>query len=52
MSSLSPEDEARIDAWVAEQMRKPWPLTSAQLAVIRRALGEPSQLDETEARAS
>lgn len=38
---LSPDDEARIDAWVTEQLSKPWPLTSAQLDVIRRALGGP-----------
>lgn len=37
---MTPEDSARIDAWVDEQMRKPWPLSSTQLAVIRDALGD------------
>ncbi|MGH3857432.1 MAG: hypothetical protein ACRDR6_28895 [Pseudonocardiaceae bacterium] len=29
---------ARIDQWVAEQLNKPWPLSCAQLDLIRRAL--------------
>ena len=30
-------DTARIDLWLAQELRKPWPLSCAQLDLIRRA---------------
>lgn len=38
---MTPEESEAIDAWVAERMAEPWPLSSTQLAVIRSALGDP-----------
>jgi hypothetical protein len=31
-------ESGRIDTWVAEQVREPWPLNSVQLDLIRRIL--------------
>lgn len=35
---LTAEQRARIDQWVAEQLAQPWPLSNAQLDLIRRSL--------------
>ncbi len=35
---IPPDMQAVIDRWVAEQMARPWPLTSSQLDLVRRAL--------------
>jgi hypothetical protein len=38
-SPLKTTESEKIDEWVADQMREPWPLSSSQLDVIRRTLG-------------
>lgn len=37
-SHVASSESDRIDTWVAEQVREPWPLNSAQLDLIRRIL--------------
>jgi len=36
-SRSAPTDTARIDRWLAQELRKPWPLSCTQLDLIRRA---------------
>jgi hypothetical protein len=43
---LDSTDSDRINEWVAEQMREPWPLNSSQLDVIRRTLSDPRHTRE------
>jgi hypothetical protein len=35
---ITPAQSDLINAWVTEQMRQPWPLTSTQLALIKASL--------------
>ncbi|MBL8926336.1 MAG: hypothetical protein JNM77_08855 [Pseudonocardia sp.] len=37
---ITQQDAEAIDQWVAEQMAEPWPLSVAQLGLIRRTYGQ------------